>query len=192
MKPYTRKGDLGETSLYGGARVSKSHQRVTAYGALDELNCAIGAARAFLAEDPALKALDEALVRVQQECFAVGALLATPGDKLSTLPDPYSHGLPPDAAKRLEDEMDVWDAELPALKTFVLPGGSQAGAALHLARAISRRGERESVALSAHEAVPDGVIAYLNRLSSWLFVAARWVNLKQGRSEAPWKGLAAK
>lgn len=192
MKPYTRKGDAGETSLYGGDRVPKSHLRVAAYGALDELNSALGVARAALAADPARQALDAALARVQDECFAVGAVLATPGGKLSALPAPYGQGLPPDATKRLETEMDAWDAELPPLKTFVLPGGSPAGASLHLARALSRRAERETVDLTAHEAVPEGVVAYLNRLSSWLFVAARWVNLKQGRPETPWKGLPPK
>lgn len=192
MKPYTRKGDAGETSLYGGERVPKNHARVSAYGCLDELNSALGVARACLAANPALKALDESLARVQDECFAVGAVLATPGGKLSALPAPYGQGLPTDATKLLETEMDAWDAALPALKTFIIPGGSPAGAALHLARAISRRAERETVGLASREAVPEGVVAYLNRLSSWLFVAARWVNLEQGRPETPWEGLSKK
>ena len=192
MKAYTRKGDRGETSLHGGDRVPKSHLRVSAYGALDELNCVLGVARSALADDASLKAVDEGLARVQAECFAVGAILATPGDKRGTLPAPYDQDLPVNATTRLETEMDAWDAGLAPLKTFILPGGSHAGSALHLARAVSRRAEREAVALAASEAVPEGAVAYLNRLSSWLFVAARWVNLKQEHAEIPWKGLAPK
>ncbi|OGS01222.1 MAG: ATP:cob(I)alamin adenosyltransferase [Elusimicrobia bacterium RBG_16_66_12] len=180
MKSYTRGGDRGETGLFGGTRVPKDHPLVSACGTLDELNSALGAARAALAADASLKAVDEALARVQAECFALGAVLAAPGDKPAELPA--------DATKRLESEIDAWDAGLPALKTFILPGGSQAGSALHLARAVSRRAEREAVGLAARQAVPEGVVAYLNRLSSWLFAAARWVNLKQGRPEPPWKG----
>lgn len=186
MKSYTRGGDRGETGLLGGERAPKNHPRVAVCGALDELNSALGAVRAALAADASLQAVDEALARVQSECFAVGAILGAPAGKL---PPPYDRGMPPGAVARLESEIDGWDGRLAPLKTFVLPGGTTAGAALHLARAVVRRAEREAVELAAHEAAPEGVLAYLNRLSSWLFVAARWVNHKQGRPETPWEGL---
>lgn len=189
MKSYTRGGDRGQTGLFGGTRVPKDHPRVSACGALDELNCVLGAARAALAADSSLKAVDEALARVQSECLAAGAILASPCGKPAA---PHDPDMPAAAVARLEREIDAWDAELPPLKTFIIPGGTNAGAALHLARAVGRRAEREAVGLAAREAVPEGVVVYLNRLSSWLFAAARWVNLRQGRPEAPWKGLPPK
>ena len=189
MKIYTRTGDKGETGLFGGSRVSKSHPRVAAYGEVDELNNALGAARAALPADGALKTLDAALERVQAECFVVGALLATPADKLGKLAPPFDAGLPEHAPKRLESEIDAWDADLKPLTTFILPGGGPAGAALHLARGVCRRAERVVVELSAREPVPEGVVVWLNRLSDWLFTAARWANAKQGRPETPWTGL---
>lgn len=187
MKAYTRGGDRGKTGLFGGTRVPKNHPRVAACGTLDELNSVLGVACAALAADASLKAVGEALARVQSECFAAGAILASPNGKLPAHDD---RGMLEGAVARLESEIDAWDEGLPPLKTFILPGGTNAGASLHLARAVSRRAEREVVELAAKETVPEGVVAYLNRLSSWLFVAARWVNLKQGRPEAPWKGLS--
>lgn len=189
MAIYTRTGDKGETGLFGGARVPKGHLRVTAYGEVDELNSALGLARALFREDPALASVDQGLARVQAECFVIGALLATPADKLGTLAAPFDAGLPAEASQRLEAEIDAWDKNLKPLKTFILPGGGRAGASLHLARAISRRVERAAVNLSASESVPDGVITYLNRLSTWLFVAARFVNKETGHAETPWTGL---
>jgi cob(I)alamin adenosyltransferase len=189
MPMYTRGGDKGTTALFGGARVSKNHPRVAAYGAIDELNCALGAARAALPPAAEFRALDAGLERLQAECFVVGALLATPADKLGKLGAPFDAGLPAGAPARLEAEIDAWEAELAPLKTFILPGGSPAGAALHVARAVSRRAEREVVELSAHEPAPDGVVVYLNRLSTWLFIAARYINNKQGKAETPWTGL---
>jgi cob(I)alamin adenosyltransferase len=189
MAIYTRGGDKGETGLFGGGRVPKSHPRVASYGSVDELNSALGAARAVLPAGGDWTAFDEALARVQGECFVVGALLATPADKLGKLGAPFDRGLPAQAPARLEAEIDAWEAGLTPLKTFILPGGAPAGAALHLARAVARRAEREVVELSAAEPVPDGVVIYLNRLSTWLFVAARWANKAQGRSETPWLGL---
>lgn len=189
MAIYTRTGDKGETGLFGGGRVPKSHLRVAAYGEVDELNSALGLARALFREDPALVPVDQGLARVQAECFVIGALLATPADKLGKLSPPFDTGLPDEALKRLEAEIDGWDKNLAPLKTFILPGGGRAGAALHFARAVSRRAERAAVALSAQEPVPDGVIVYLNRLSTWLFVAARFVNKETGHAETPWTGL---
>lgn len=181
---YTRAGDKGETGLFGGSRVSKGSLRVAAYGEIDELNSAIGAARAHLREDPALGSVDAGIERVQAECFVIGALLATPFDKATTLPQ-----LPADAVKRLESEIDAWEKQLSPLKTFILPGGGRGGSALHLARAVSRRAERATVTLSLSEKIPDGIIVYLNRLSTWLFVAARLVNKETGHAETPWTGL---
>jgi cob(I)alamin adenosyltransferase len=192
MPMYTRGGDKGETALFGGARVPKNHPRVAAYGSIDELNCALGAARAALPAGPEFRALDAGLERLQAECFVVGALLATPPDKLGKLGAPFDQGLPAGAPARLEAEIDAWEAELAPLKTFILPGGAPAGAALHVARAVSRRAEREVVELSAREPAPDGVVVYLNRLSTWLFIAARWINSRQGKAETPWTGLSRK
>ncbi len=189
MAIYTRTGDKGDTGLFGGARVSKSHLRVTAYGEIDELNSALGHARSFFREDPALASVEQGVARVQAECFIVGALLATPADKLGKLTPPFDTGLPNEAPKRLETEIDAWDKNLAPLKTFILPGGGRAGAALHLARAVSRRAERAAVLLSESEPVPDGVLIYLNRLSTWIFVAARLVNKETGHAETPWTGL---
>lgn len=189
MAIYTRTGDKGETGLFGGGRVSKCSPRVAAYGEIDELNSALGAARAELLEKPALGSVDSGLARVQAECFVIGALLATPADKLGKLTAPFDSGLPAEAPKRLEDEIDAWDADLVPLKTFILPGGGRAGASLHLARAVGRRAERAVIALAAAEPVPEGVIVYLNRLSTWLFVAARFVNKETGHAETPWTGL---
>lgn len=189
MTIYTRTGDKGDTGLFGGARVPKSHLRVAAYGEVDELNCFLGLARAAFRDDPALASVDRGLARIQEECFVIGALLATPADKLAKLAAPFDAGLPADAPRRLEAEIDAWEKSVTPLKTFILPGGGRAGAAMHAARAVSRRAERAAVALSLGEPVPEGVIVYLNRLSTWLFVAARFVNKETGHAETPWTGL---
>lgn len=181
MKIYTKTGDKGQTGLFGGERVSKNHARVEAYGDVDELNCMLGVARSVLTHGHA--GLDAALARVQEECFVVGALLATPEGKLKGM------DLPKGAIKRLEDEIDAYEVDLEPLKSFILPGGAAAGSHLHLARAICRRAERKSVALSAQDAVPKDVIVYLNRLSDWLFTTARWSNLRSNRAETKWAGL---
>jgi cob(I)alamin adenosyltransferase len=192
MAMYTRGGDKGETGLFGGSRVPKSHPRVAAYGSIDELNSHLGAARAALPASAEFRGLDEGLERLQAECFVVGALLATPLDQLGRLGKPFDAGLPAGAPARLEAEIDAWEKELPQLKTFILPGGAPAGAALHVARAVARRAEREVVELSSREPAPEGVVVYLNRLSTWLFIAARWANKLQGRAETPWTGLSRK
>ncbi|HEX4048455.1 MAG TPA: ATP:cob(I)alamin adenosyltransferase, partial [Elusimicrobiota bacterium] len=115
-----------------------------------------------------------------------------PPDQLGRLGAPFDAGLPAGATARLEAEIDAWEAELPRLKTFILPGGSPAGAALHVARAAVRRAERSVVELTSTEPAPEGVVVYMNRLSSWLFMAARWANMKLGRAETPWTGLSKK
>lgn len=182
MKIYTRTGDGGQTGLVGGARVGKHHPRVAAYGEVDELNCALGAVLAALQEGPVRKTL----ARAQEELFAVGALLACESVEAGRLPAPYDKGLPEAPTKALEADIDALSAGLPELKTFILPGGTQAGAALHLARAVCRRAERAAVGLPE---APAGVVPYLNRLSDYLFMAARAVNAQGGRLETPWLGL---
>ncbi|MBI3549775.1 MAG: cob(I)yrinic acid a,c-diamide adenosyltransferase [Elusimicrobia bacterium] len=192
MKIYTKTGDKGETGLWGGERVSKTHPRVLAYGDVDEANSAVGAAIAALPAGRTFAAFKTSLNRVQEELFVVGALLATPAHRLDKLAAPFDKGLGPDAAERLEREIDAMTADLEPLKRFILPGGSQAGSLLHLARTVCRRAERQAVELSSTDPVPDGIIVYLNRLSDFLFTAARWVNRKEKRPETEWVGLAKK
>jgi cob(I)alamin adenosyltransferase len=179
VKIYTKTGDSGETGLFGGPRVKKSDPRVEAYGEVDELNAAIGAARATV-EDPEI---DGQLAKIQEELFCVGAELATPHGAKARASIP-----PVDAAwsARLERAMDAWDGELPALSKFVLPGGTRSAAGLHLARTICRRAERRVVSLAAEVEVEPAVLAYLNRLSDFLFVAARVANHRARREEPLW------
>ena len=183
MKIYTRKGDSGRTKLFGGVEVDKHDARVAAYGTLDELNASLGLVMALDPDrDPALAPLE----RVQEDLFVIGSRLAAarPERELErgTIP-----ALEPDRIAALEEWIDRLDEELPALTAFVLPGGSSAGAQLHVARTICRRAEREITALV--EVDPDlaeGVIPYVNRLSDLLFTLARAVNHRAGRPEASW------
>jgi cob(I)alamin adenosyltransferase len=180
VKIYTKTGDGGETGLFGGPRVSKHDARVEAYGEVDELNAAIGVVRAGV-EDPEL---ERELARIQHELFCVGAELATPHEARAR------SAIPPVRAawtERLEEAMDRWDEELPALRQFVLPGGTRTGAALHLARCVCRRAERRVVALARDVAVLPEALAYLNRLSDFLFVAARVANHRARRAEIAWE-----
>lgn len=185
MKIYTKSGDGGETGLFGGGRVRKCDPRVEAYGEVDEANGAVGAARAALS-DPEL---DAELARVQSELFTIGAELATPhaARARGTLP-----AIDPAWAARLELAMDRWDATLPELRAFILPGGTPGAAALHLARCVCRRAERHVVSLAATVEVDANVIIYLNRLSDLLFVAARVANLRAGRAEIHWEPKVTK
>lgn len=180
MKIYTKTGDRGETGLFGGPRVRKNDPRVSAYGEVDELNAALGLVRAGV-EDPELEAH---LARIQEELFRVGAELATPqGAKArSAVPSVEER-----AISRLETAIDAWEEELPRLTRFVLPGGTRTAAALHLARCTCRRAERQVVALAAEAEVAPAVLAYLNRLSDFLFVAARLANHRAGRPEVEWE-----
>lgn len=179
MKIYTRTGDDGTTSLFAGGRISKGHVRIHAYGSVDELNTVLGLA---LAADVDV-ALRDSIQRVQGELFTVGADLAAPLDANT------QSGLRVDSdmIDRLESEIDAWQAELPGLKHFVLPGGSLVGAFLHQARVICRRAERWVVMLQEDEPVNRLVMQYLNRLSDWLFVAARLANDRAGHSETVWE-----
>lgn len=179
---YTRTGDEGETGLFGGGRVRKSHRRVQAYGEVDELNAAVGWALAQLPDAEA--EVRERLSLVQGDLFAVGAHLATPPDARSRQHIPP---LPEDRAVDFERWIDEAEEELEPLRSFILPGGSDAGAALHLARTVCRRAERGVVALANHTAVDPVILIYLNRLSDLLFGLARLVNHRAGVTETPWR-----
>lgn len=176
---YTRTGDGGETGLFGGGRVSKADARVEAYGAVDELNAVLGWART-VGQDPVIEA---ALATAQEDLFAIGAHLATTGGAAA-------NHLPPLPAARIaewEAWMDRAEAELPPLKSFVLPGGRAAAAALHVGRTVCRRAERRVVALAESEAVEDTIVIYLNRLSDLLFMAARLANASAGVEDVLWQ-----
>lgn len=186
MKVYTRTGDDGTTGLFGGGRVPKDDPRVRAYGAVDEANSALGLARAALRAEPEgspLRALDADLQALQSLLFDLGADLATPlGAKTR------SYVTPVDAADvaRLEDLIDAYAAELPPLTSFVLPAGTPAAAALHLARAVVRRAERDTLTLSRHADVNPQALVVLNRASDLLFTLARVANLRAGAEELAW------
>lgn len=179
MKIYTKTGDAGETSLFDGTRVSKTDLRVTAYGEVDELQAALGVARAAgLPLD-----LDEMCVTMQRDLFAVGARLADPSQKIAARVDKAI--VTEDQVVRLEGWIDRLDAELPPLRHFILSGGTPAGAALHLARAVCRRAERAVLHVGVH-AVEPVVLVYINRVSDLLFTMARAANHRAGVSETQW------
>ena len=180
MKIYTRTGDSGQTGLFGGGRVSKTHPRVEAYGDVDELNAAIGMARAI----EMMPRIDEVLVPVQRDLFAIGALLATPDrDKMKRQLEKAS--IDERRIRELEQAIDDGDAELEPLRSFIVPGGTPKAAALHVARTVCRRSERRVIALDQEE-IPAIVIVYLNRLSDLLFTLARVANRRAGAGEVTW------
>ena len=178
MKIYTRTGDDGTTGLFSGGRVPKHHLRGEGHGTVDELNSALGLARAL----GTLPATDERLHRVQRQLFYLGADLATPLDAQTS----FVVRVPPEDIAWLETQIDVLTDELPPLKVFILPGGVPAAAQIHVARTICRRAERLVTALAEHEALNPQVIPYLNRLSDFLFVLARWENHQSGAPEEDW------
>ncbi len=180
-KIYTRTGDDGTTGLVAGPRRKKHDLRVESYGEVDEANSCIGVVRQHLADHPALDAM---LMRIQNDLFDLGADLATPdtGKKLEYEPLRIVQA----QVDRLESEIDTLNADLEPLRSFVLPGGTAAAAALHVARTVARRAERRIVALQdGGETVSAAAVAYINRLSDFLFVAARWVNDK-GNTDILW------
>ena len=178
MKIYTRTGDAGQTSLFDGTRVQKDDPRVDAYGDVDELNAWLGLARSALAD----RDLDEALVQMQRDLFAVGAQLADPGDKLAAR---VTKAVVTDAdVERLERLIDRHEEELAPLRKFILAGGALAGASLPVARAVCRRAERRIVSL--RPPVDPVIVRYVNRLSDLLFVLARVVNRRAGVAETEW------
>jgi cob(I)alamin adenosyltransferase len=179
MRIYTKGGDHGDTSLFDQTRVSKADARVDAYGEVDELNACLGVSRAAL-DDPGISASIEA---IQRDLFALGAMLADPRSRIAARVTKAS--VSDLDVERLEQTIDALEAELPKLTRFNLPGGSTAGAHLHLARTVCRRAERRVVALGADAADPV-VVIYLNRLSDLLFVMARAVNHRSGAAEIAW------
>lgn len=168
MKIYTRGGDRGETSLFGGTRVPKSDARIEAYGTVDELSSFLGS----------VTGLDE-IPKIQSDLFEIGAHLASPGTSRFA-------GVEASRIEDLERAIDAMERELTPLTTFILPGGSAAAAQLHIARTVCRRAERRVVALEDGSPATQSTIAYLNRLSDYLFVAARVANHRAGVADVPW------
>ena len=176
MKLYTRKGDAGETSLLSGGRVRKEDIRVDAYGTVDELVSLLGLLRC----EPLSEEDEERLVAIQESLFSVGSALADPEGRMD-----HDHGAWDPVA--LERWIDAMDEELEPLSSFILPGGSRAAAISHVARTVCRRAERRTVALIGQKGeVPDGLVAYLNRLSDALFTFARFLNARSGMPETEW------
>ena len=180
-KIYTRTGDDGTTGLVDGSRLSKDDIRVRAYGDVDETNSVIGLVRLHLEN----RRLDDMLGRIQNDLFDLGADLATPLPKKGDTDSEYALRMVPEQASRLETELDALNADLEPLTSFVLPGGSPPAAYLHQARTVCRRAERVCVALAAEQAITPAALTYLNRLSDFLFVAARWCN-DQGETDVKW------
>lgn len=178
MKIYTRKGDTGQTGLLGGTRVSKDDLRIEAYGTVDELNAWIG----MLATAPETQDYHQSLAAIQHALFVIGSHLANdPAKSTFQLPP-----LAAEATPRLEAEMDAMEETVPPLKQFVLPGGHPVNAQAHLARTVCRRAERRVVGLHRVSPVDELLITYLNRLSDWLFMLARYVSQQTQSPEIPW------
>ena len=179
MKIYTKTGDSGTTALFGGKRVSKADLRIDTYGTIDELNSWIGIVR----DQPVNEKRKNVLVEIQDRLFTVGSILATePGNTKVKVPSLIESDI-----SFLEKEIDAMDGELPAMKSFVLPGGHQSVSFCHVARTVCRRGERLTIALNSQEAVDSLVIKYLNRLSDYLFVLARKMAQELSVEDTPWK-----
>ena len=184
MKIYTKTGDKGETSLYGGTRVSKASARVESYGNIDELNSFIGVAKSQIANNEVL----EQLKKIQFDLFTLGSESATPTDKL-TLANGKSRlslTISETEIEELENWMDAMETHLEPLQYFILPGGGNAATSLHVARTVCRRAERSLIFLNESEEVRPELIKYLNRLSDYLFVLARYVSKMQNEVEEYW------
>ncbi len=181
MKIYTRTGDRGETGLFGGGRVPKDHLRVATYGDVDELNSALGVARAT--EPTGFH--DALLESIQRDLFSIGGHLATP-DPAKVRAALAKANLETERVAAMEQAIDEADRELPPLTAFVLPAGTPKAAALHLARTVCRRAERSVVALAREEDVPELFLVYLNRLSDLLFTLARLANHRAGAGDVTW------
>ncbi len=177
MSIYTRTGDKGETSLFGGKRVLKCAELVDAYGSIDELNSWIGLVSSQLSDDPTVHTF---LNDIQRDLFTIGSSLAGWKANLSTLPKQVT---------KMEQAIDEMEKDLPQLTNFILPGGSQLGAQVHLARAVCRRVERQTVKLMQTNPVDKRIVTYLNRLSDLLFVLSRFINKKLNIEEIVWSGI---
>lgn len=178
MKIYTKKGDEGNTSLFGGTRVPKSSARIDAYGTVDELNSVVGLAASHGLSDQG----DQWIKKVQEDLFVLGADLATPPSSKTRI-----NRIEEEAIQFLEEAIDTMEEELELLKNFILPGGSPQGAAFHLARTVCRRAERVTVACGEKEEISALTIKYLNRLSDFFFVLARFENKHAGQPEETWE-----
>jgi len=178
---YTRTGDAGETSLFGGRRVQKDDLRVGAYGTIDELNAALGVARAA---GPGAE-IDAVVERLQHHLFDLGAELATPPDAAAAAAA-HAPRVVPAWVEALERDIDRFEDRLPPLRQFILPGGTPAASALHLARTVARRAEREIVTLAAREPLSPDLLKFVNRLSDLLFVLARAANQTTGHPDTAW------
>lgn len=180
MKIYTRKGDGGETGLIGGTRVPKDHVRIEAYGTIDEANSSIGVLRD---QDGVDEANNARLVEIQEELFTIGSHLANDPEKSQMqLPD-----LNPELIEKLESWMDEMNDNLPPMTNFILPGGQIAASHCHMARCICRRAERATITLSRSSEIENGIVSFLNRLSDYLFVLARYLSHELKGIETPWK-----
>lgn len=184
MKLYTRRGDAGETGLFGGARRSKHDSRVEAYGAVDELNAALGVALLHVAD----RSSRQRLRHIQSDLFALGAHLSAPppGETGRVRPESALPCLPSERVTEMEAWIDEAESDTPPLRNFILPAGAPGAAHLHLARTVCRRAERRVVALAAASAVEPIVVRYLNRLSDYLFAAARLENARSGGKDVEW------
>jgi cob(I)alamin adenosyltransferase len=182
VKIYTKTGDRGETGLFDGSRASKASPRVEAYGDVDELNAMLGVVLAFIRDDQELRAC---LLDIQRDLFVVGAHLADPKARVEAKRGAKA-SLTEDKVTQLEHWIDHFEEQLPPLRQFILPGGSKGGATLHHARTVCRRAERQVVALSQQVDISPLLIIYLNRLSDFLFVAARLENQRRNHAEIPW------
>ncbi len=185
MKIYTKTGDKGTTSLYGGTRVPKYHLRIEAYGTIDELNSYIG----LISTQQINANSATTLLKIQNELFTIGSMLATPQDKETLKSGKERLNIPKASANSityLEQEIDTMNEELPAMTHFVLPGGHQTVSYCHIARCICRRAERITVQLSEEVVINEVVLKYLNRLSDYLFVLARKLTYDNNIEEIPW------
>ncbi len=177
---YTKTGDRGRTALIGGVKVSKADLRIESYGTVDELNAYVGLCRDVITDEP----VRDVLYNIQNKLFVIGAQLACDPDKNLKIEIP---ALEEEEVTLLEKEIDRMDDALEPMKNFILPGGHIYISYLHIARTVCRRAERVSVALSDHSVVNPLIIVYLNRLSDYLFVLARYTGLQYGVAELPWK-----
>lgn len=188
MKIYTKTGDKGETGLFGGGRVRKDHPRIAAYGTVDELNAVVGWIRS-LASTAVIPEISPFLEKVQNDLFDIGAVLATPD--ASKLQGMSSRFIGDQDTAALETAIDRMEACLKPLKTFILPGGSELASRCHIARTVCRRAEREIVSLDVDDAGGSGIdpkiIIYVNRLSDYFFVLARWANAQEDIPDVEWK-----
>lgn len=180
MKIYTKQGDKGHTSLIGGKKVKKDHERLHAYGCLDELNSTLGVARSLLT-DAMKKEIDETLFKIQNKLFNIGSYLACEDPQIRKKLPP----LHPDDTLFLENEIDKYSSQLPALTEFILPGGHIAASQMHVARTLCRRAEREAIKTNDEDS-ENLVIPYLNRLSDLLYVLARKCNHMAGEKDITW------